>query len=681
MTVRVLSLFPGADLLLDGQAAEVVQLDGVRAVLKVSATGQFTTVSVGHLAARARPLADVPADEGGAGADAGVVLAAVPQDQLAAVRERAEHVREVLTGFRSGYRAGAAAGEPRPQFDPARSLKDRYRAKAEELGVTARTVERWAAEYQASGEAGLVDARSVRGRGTRVDPRWEEAVRWVLAQRVTASTPTRRAVLEQAARRVEEVHGPGVVPMPSQATAFRRLAEWTAGTNAVSGSAAGRRSIAARPSGTYGRLRASRPGEYVVLDTQDLDVYAMEPVTGRWLPVQLTVAQDLFSRCVLGLRLTPVSTKAVDVAGVLYQTMAPPAVQELDSALPYHGIPQHLVFTETSGGLEAGVCPPETLVVDHGRAFLSAHVIGICARLGVSVQPAQPYKPTDKPTVERFFRTLREGLIQHLPAYKGPDIYSRGERIEDQAFYFLHELEDLIREWIREVYHHAKHSGLVVPQWPTLQLSPSEMFAIGVAKAGVLRIPACSGLAYDFLQVVPRTIQHYGVEVHGLRYNGPALDPYRGSTSPYGGTLAGKWPIRVNPDDVRCVYFHDPADSSWHRLWWEHAPLLEGPFSTEAAQYARRLATGSNCEADPARGLAALLARWSQGEVADRREKRIAARIAAERVALPTLVDSAVPVAATGSADLVAGDDDRDEELFDDVDDEDFYADAFEVIE
>lgn len=44
-------------------------------------------------------------------------------------------------------------------------------------------------------------------------------------------------------------------------------------------------------------------------------------------------------------------------------------------------------------------------------------MIGVCARLGITIQ----HKPTDKPTVERFFRTLREALLQHLPAYKGPD--------------------------------------------------------------------------------------------------------------------------------------------------------------------------------------------------------------------------------------------------------------------
>jgi putative transposase len=159
---------------------------------------------------------------------------------------------------------------------------------------------------------------------------------------------------------------------------------------------------------------------------------------------------------------TAVSTKAVDVAGVLYETIAGrPAPTSWPSAAtwPYHGVPATVVFDETAA-TTAPVCAPETLVVDHGKVFLSAHVLAVCTRLGISIQPAQPHKPTDKPTVERFFRTLREGLIQHLPAYKGPDIYSRGERVEQEAFLFLHELEDVIREWIATVYHRAKHDGL-----------------------------------------------------------------------------------------------------------------------------------------------------------------------------------------------------------------------------
>jgi putative transposase len=149
--------------------------------------------------------------------------------------------------------------------------------------------------------------------------------------------------------------------------------------------------------------------------------------------------------------------------------------------------------------------PPETLVVDHGKAFLSAHVISVCTRLGISIQPAQPRKTHRQANCGAFLQTLREGLIQHLSAYKGPDVYSRGERVEDAAFLYLHELEEIIREWVALIYHPGKHEGLVVPEWPHLSLSPQAMFDIGVAKAGLLRIPCTPELVYDFLQVEYRT--------------------------------------------------------------------------------------------------------------------------------------------------------------------------------
>jgi transposase InsO family protein len=219
--------------------------------------------------------------------------------------------------------------------------------------------------------------------GSSVDPRWDAAVRAEVAAGVAASTPTRSAVLLRVAERLEREHGPGVVATPPKTTAYRRLAVLTKGTNAVSGSASGRRSIAEQPQGVYGRLRATRPGEYLILDTQDLDVFAMEPVTCRWVKAQLTVAQDLFDRQILGLKVTPVSTKAVDVAGVLFEA-ATGRGSGRPVLGPVHGLPDRLVFTETageSGAAEPVWCPPETLVVDHGKAFLSAHVIGVCARL------------------------------------------------------------------------------------------------------------------------------------------------------------------------------------------------------------------------------------------------------------------------------------------------------------
>jgi len=683
MSGQAVTVFPGVRLLHSGDVVEVVELEGLVATLRNERTGEFSTLSLGRLAASARSLEGQETDT----QDASVLLASLSASQRATLHERAGHVREALTGYRSGDEDRALGDEPRPQFLPDLPLGERIAAKAAELKVSPRTIDRWVAAYRESGEAGLVDARSLKSRGSRVDPRWEEALCRVLAELVNASTPTRSAVLSRVEDRLEEEFGRGTVPLPSRATAYRRLAELSKGTNAVSGSAKARRSIADRPRGTYGRLRATRPGEYVVLDTQDLDIYAMEPVTCRWVPVQLTVAQDLFSRCIVGLRVTACSTKAVDVAGVLFEAVCP-AMDTADrpDLAPYHGLWDQVVFTEEDAVPGRGLCPPETLVIDHGKAFMSAHVIGVCTRLGMSIQPAQPKKPTDKPTVERFFRTLREGLIQHLPAYKGPDIHSRGERIEDQAFFYLHEIEEIVREWISEVFHRRAHEGLTVPQWPRLELSPLEMLRIGLHRAGRLRMPATAELPFEFLQVKPRTIQHYGVDVDGLRYNGPALDGLRGTTSPYGGRLAGRWPIRVNPDDVRFVYFQDPDDGSWHALEWEHAPALNMAFSAEAATYARRLAARAGRHIDATKALGNLLARWDQGLVTERRERRMAVRLSAERAALslPTLPDQATATSRpelTVVPDPPVGDSDDEEELFDAPQDEDYYADAFEVIE
>jgi transposase InsO family protein len=637
-----MSVGPGSQILFDGDLVRVEELDPPRVTVRIERTGQYRVLAISRLIALSTAL-EVP-KELSTCLSLGTTLAGLPPAQQEQVAARAAHLRDVLT-------------------EDGRLQADRLTDKASELGVTVRTLERWLHDYRLEDEAGLADGRSIGSRRTKVDPRWDAAILQVLDDKRNASKLTRDEVMRLAAERLERDFRTDPVRLPSIATAYRRFAELTRGTNAASGSTKGRRSIADRPKGVYGRLRATRPGEYLVLDTQDLDVFAMEPVTCRWVGAQLTIAQDLFTRCIVGMRVTPVSTKSVDVAGVLYEAVAgrePPSTWPEEGVWPYHGVPKHLVLDEAET-LTGPVCAPETLVVDHGKVFLSSHVKSVCARLGISIQPTQTRKPTDKPTVERFFRTLREGLIQSLPAYKGPDLHSRGENIEAEAFLFLHELEDVIREWIALVYHRAKHSGNAVAEHPGLKFSPAEMYAVGLAKTGYLRLPVTPTLALDFLPVRARTIQHYGVEIDGLRYNGPGLNGYRSRTSPFGGALAGKWPIRINPDDVRSAWFQDPADGQWHQLDWEHAAMLHTAFSAEAAGHARRLAAATETQVDTVSALRELLQRWDSGLVADRRERRMMTRWSAEHAALPIeriTVELSREESDESAAGVVTGDDD-----------------------
>lgn len=166
----------------------------------------------------------------------------------------------------------------------------------------------------------------------------------VLKAHVKASRPVRGLILTEIEERLVKEHGEGTVPLPARTTGYELLRQLSRGTNAFEGSTKGKRSIADAPQGTYGRLRATRPGEYVVLDTNRLDVFAMEPVTCRWVQCELTVAMDLYSRCIVGLRLTPVSTQSVDVAGVLYEAVRPREVRtDGGEPLPHCGVPSAVV--------------------------------------------------------------------------------------------------------------------------------------------------------------------------------------------------------------------------------------------------------------------------------------------------------------------------------------------------
>jgi transposase InsO family protein len=686
------SLSAGVSVVYDGQAWEVAELSPP-GVLLAGASGELRRVSVSHLlAAPGTRVSGIRGRDGGS--DAGTVLSSLGDAELARLRERVAHVREVCTGYRHGSPDLALPGEPRPEYAPGTGKLQRYQAKAAELRVGVRTIRRWVAALEREGPAGLVDDRWRRYRAPEggADDRWLAMARTVLAELTDASTPTQDLVLARIAARLDAGHGAGVVPLPGRTRARALLREISKGTSAF-GSAKARREIAGRPGTPYGRLRVMRPGEYLLLDTTRLDVFAMDPVTLRWVQAELTAAMDLYDRCITGLRLTPVSTKAVDAAAVLFESIRPlpePAAGWMDVRPPYHGLPGQVIMEAAKLAGEDGepLLPSvaaETIVVDHGKIYLSEHLISACARLGISIQPGRVYQATDKGPLERWFRTLGEQLLAALPGYKGPDVYRRGKNPEQQAFYFLDELETIIRQWTADCYHRQPHTGLCVPEVPGLELSPLEMFAHGVARAGHLQVPGRADLAFDFLKAEWRTIQHYGVEIGGLRYDGPALNPYRNRTSPYAGKYAGRWPIRVDPGDVSKVFFHD-LEGQWHTLRWEHADAVGGPFSGEALAYARQLAAATHRFPDTRRALADLLGQWGAGLAGNRTERRMALRLSEQRLRLvpdpqPGAGQAPQPAPVAGSDDgrpgepgapfpgEVPGDDPGD-----------FYADAMETV-
>lgn len=587
----------------------------------------------------------------------GPMFSSLTRGEYAQLQEKEGHVLEILTGYRTGEPTPGRTGEPRPAYDPVVPKMARYEAKAKELGVSVPTIRRMVARYEHDGIAGLVDSRSHRASNPlgRVDARWVATALNVLDEHVGASQPTRRHIIDITNARATFKY-PDLKP-PSAETARRVLVALTHGKAAFTGaSAKQKRSISTRPATPYGKLRALRFGEFILLDTTPLDVHAMDPTTLRWVNLQLTVAMDLASRSITGLRLSHISGNAVDAALVLFETLDPtPGSDTSVGILPYSGIPE-IVFgpwdpgssgeadpirpakPPTSGpageGDSARRLPStaiDTVFVDHGKMYMSEHVRSVCQRFGISIQPARKMTPTDKAPLERFFRTLREDLLGALPGYKGPDVYSRGEKVEDRAFYFSDELEAIIREWIVTRYHRSVHRGLKVSETPGLDLCPDEMREVLIARGAAINVPRRADMVFDFLPTAWREIHHYGVQVANLRYDGPGLEGFRGTSSPY-ARKRGLWPLRYDPDDARTVYFQRPDDLRWHKLTWVDADAFPVPFSFETLRCARRLAGTQNRHPDR-HELLELLERWDAGAFTNPSERRVALRLSEQRAA------------------------------------------------
>ena len=178
-------------------------------------------------------------------------------------------------------------------------------------------------------------------------------------------------MIERTHARVVARFGPGAVAQPSRATAFRVLEDLERRHPLFRLSTKRNRDIADRPKQVYGKLRPTRPGEYLLMDTTRLDVFAFDPFTLKWVQAELTVSMDWYDRCICGLRLTPVSTKAVDAAAVLYQSFRPrraAAHWPRHAIWPEHGIPR-TVLTDVEQfegpGLATPPVVPETIVVDY----------------------------------------------------------------------------------------------------------------------------------------------------------------------------------------------------------------------------------------------------------------------------------------------------------------------------
>jgi putative transposase len=611
----------GALVRFDGAAQTVVGLSGTLVRL-AGQDGQASVVQLAHLLAsegfeiiggadRMRPPLSVAA------------LGGVPEKAAGDALRWERHIIEVLTGTPPDALPGTAA---RPGYDPAVcSLAQREQAKAAELAasgvkVTARTVKRKRQRYQARGLAGLVDWRASRAGSARgrTDERVVAALQQAISEQAGGSTRTASFYLWRTRQILAEQHGPDVVPMPARATFYRLFERVTAGLH-TTGSARTRQSLANRPDRPFSQLAASRPGEVVEIDSTPFDVMVLldDGVAGR---AELTGMVDLATRTVTAAVLRP-TTKSVDASLLLARTVTPEPMRPgwADALAMARSVLPHRRMLELDQRLAHAaarpVIVPETIVCDHGKAFFSGNFRSSCRTLGITVQPAHPRTPTDKPHIERTLESVASLFAQFVSGYLGRSAEFRGREAGSEPLWPLMELQGLLDEWLIACWQNRPHDGLRDPAAPGRVFAPNEKYAALVQMAGYVPVALSAG---DYIELLPatwRAVNAYGVKISHRIYDGEELNPFRGQRS---GVAAKQdlWEIHCDPYDVSRIWVRNHWDGGWVTVFWKYLSTAPVPFGELAWDHARRQLAGDGrnpAEQEIARAVETLLQRAHQG--------------------------------------------------------------------
>jgi len=585
-------------------------------------------------------------------------LAGVPEAAAERARWWERHLIEVLTGRRVDAEAGS---RPRPEFDPTScSLRQRELTKLAELQsagheISLNTLQRQRYAYERDGLLGVVDRRHIPRRPVfgRVDERLVAAIRQAIDDETDLSTGTVSRLQRRVTKSLVAQYGAQDAPaMPSQRTFYRLVKRLSAGRHTF-GSARTRRSLAKQPGSPFGVLTVARPGEMVEIDSTPLDVRVVLD-DGTVDRVELTGMVDDATRSVPAAVLRP-TTKAVDAALLLARALTPEPMRPgwSDALRMSRSVLPHRCLTEVDQRLaDAAARPviaPETVVCDHGKAYLSQTFRQACCTLGINLQPAHPDTPTDKPKIERTLQSVATLFAQHVAGYVGSSVERRGKNAEQDAVWSIVELQALLDEWIVAVWQNRPHDGLRDPVTPGKPLTPNEKYAALVEVAGYVPVPLS---ADDYIELLPscwRRINSYGIRVNNRTYDAKALNPYRRQHSGV-ESKKGQWEVHHDPYDVSRIWVRNHHDEGWLAATWTYLRTHPVPFGESMWQHARTVLAQRGqdqaTEAEIARAADELLDRAAQGPEPSRQEskdRRVAGRTRATTAPAWPRPDAAAP--------------------------------------
>ena len=267
--------------------------------------------------------------------------------------------------------------------------------------------------------------------------------------------------------------------------------------------------------------------DHTVIDLIVVDERDRQPI-GR---PYLTIAIDVFTRCVLGMVVTLEAPSSVSVGLCLVHVACDkrPWLEGLNIEMEW----------PMSG-------KPRLLYLDNAAEFKSEALRRGCEQHGIRLD----YRPLGQPhyggIVERIIGTAMQMIHDELPGttFSNPD--QRGDYdSENKAALTLRELE----RWLTVAvgtYHGSVHNGLLQP--------PAARWAEAIARTGVPTvITRTTAFLVDFLPIIRRTLTRTGFVIDHIHYYADALKPWIARRDRLPAFL-----IRRDPRDISRIWVLEP---------------------------------------------------------------------------------------------------------------------------
>lgn len=298
------------------------------------------------------------------------------------------------------------------------------------------------------------------------------------------------------------------------------------------------------------------PYSVIQIDHTKVDVILVDEIHRKpYKRPWLTLAIDIYSRMVVG----------------FYLSFESPGMLGTGMCISNCILPKE-IWLEQIGVKAEWPCwgKIHTLHLDNAKEFRSDSLKKSCQNYDINIE----YRPVATPHwgghIERLLGTFSKE-IHDLPGttFSSPILRKNYDSIKNSSLTLL-EFEKWLTIYITNIYHNRIHSNLGI--------TPVEKYKIGIfgdeENLGIGIVPKILNerkLRLDFMPIIERTVQEYGVIIDHVTYYHDILRKYIHSKEK--NNLKKKFIFRRDPRDISVIFFYDPETKEYYNIPYRDTSL------------------------------------------------------------------------------------------------------------